>query len=151
MFISSSGGHLEQLLSLKETMKQHEHFIITEKNLSTIKLKEEYNHLYFIPFFSRKQKWLFPFIFMLVFFKSISIFIKVSPDIIVTTGAGGVIPMCIIGKLMKKKIIFIETFSRIDSTTITGKICYKFADVFIIQWESLQRFYPNAKYLGSIY
>ncbi|QKY70305.1 hypothetical protein Len3610_12510 [Lentibacillus sp. CBA3610] len=36
-------------------------------------------------------------------------------------------------------------------TTRTGRFMYKHADLFIVQWESLLKFYPGAVYGGSIY
>ncbi|HLS29341.1 MAG TPA: PssD/Cps14F family polysaccharide biosynthesis glycosyltransferase [Flavobacteriaceae bacterium] len=151
LFISSSGGHLEQLLCLKETMEKFDSFIVTEKNKTTENLKKKYKNIAYLPFFSRQNKRTFPFVFIGVFFKSIYLFFKTNPQVIVSTGAGGVIPMLLIGKLFGRKLIFIETFSRTDSKTLTGKICYLFADSFIVQWEGLLSLYPKAKYFGSIY
>ena len=73
------------------------------------------------------------------------------PDVILTTGAAVAIPMCIIGKIFGKKVIYIESYARINSPNKTGKLIYKFADLFIIQWEELRRFYPKAVYGGAIY
>lgn len=151
MFISSAGGHLEQLLALKETMESYDYILVTELNPSTEKLKKNFNNVFFLPFFSRQKKWTYPLTFFFICIKSFQILRKTSPDIIVTTGAGGVVPMCVFGKLMRSKIIFIETFSRINTTTISGKICYHLADVFIIQWGSLKKHYPKGKYFGHIY
>ena len=151
MFISSTGGHLEQLLGLKKTMESFDSHIVTEKNRTTLDLRSKYKNVNYLPFFSRQNKWTFPFVFVGVFFQSIYIFFKVRPQVIVSTGAGCVIPMFFLGKLFGKKLIFIETFSRTDSKTITGKICYPLADVFIVQWEELLNLYPKAKFFGSIY
>lgn len=151
MFISSTGGHLEQLLGLEKTMESFESYIVTEKNKTTLDLQKKYKNVDYLPFFSRQNKWTFPFVFIGVFFKSLYIFFKVRPQVIVSTGAGCVIPMFFVGKLFGKRMIFIETFSRTDSKTITGKICYPLADVFIVQWEELLNLYPKAKFFGSIY
>lgn len=151
LFISSSGGHLEQLLSLKQTMEVFDSYIVTEKNRTTQDLNQKYKNVTYIPFFSRQNKWTFPFVFIGVFFKSLYLFFKIKPEVIVSTGAGCVIPMFLIGRLFGKKLIFIETFSRIDSKTLTGRICYLFADSFVVQWEGLLSLYPKAKYFGSIY
>ena len=35
--------------------------------------------------------------------------------------------------------------------TITGKLVYKFADLFVVQWESMLKLYPKAKYFGGIF
>ena len=37
------------------------------------------------------------------------------------------------------------------SPTETGKLLYKFADQFYVQWESMLSIYPKAIYLGGIY
>ena len=84
-------------------------------------------------------------------FEQFGIFIKEKPDVIVTTGAAVAIPMCIIGKVFRKKVIYIESYARMTTPNKTGKLIYKFADLFIIQWEELRKYYPNAVYGGSIY
>ena len=70
---------------------------------------------------------------------------------VISTGALATIPMSIIAKIFKKKVIFIESFAKISSPTITGKLVYKFADQFYVQLESLKEFYPNAICKGGIY
>ena len=85
------------------------------------------------------------------FIYSLYIFLKERPDIIISTGALSVIPTFFIGKLFKKKLVFIESFAKIESPTKTGKLLYKFTDVFIVQWSEMKKIYPNAIYLGSIY
>lgn len=151
LFISSAGGHLEQLLGLKETMDGFDSYLVTERNKTTEVLNSKFKNVHFLPFFSRQNKWTFPLVFMGVFFQSIIIFFRVRPQVIVSTGAGCVIPMFFLGKFFRKKLIFIETFSRTDSKTLTGKICYPLADIFIVQWEVLINLYPKAKYFGAIY
>ena len=59
--------------------------------------------------------------------------------------------MLCIGKLLGSKIIFIETFANSQSKTKTGSLVYKFADLFIVQWEEMLKLYPNAVYGGWIY
>jgi len=59
--------------------------------------------------------------------------------------------MCIIAKLFRKKIIFIESFAKVNSPTLTGKLVYKFADEFYVQWYSMLNIYPKAIFKGGIY
>ncbi|WP_268225584.1 PssD/Cps14F family polysaccharide biosynthesis glycosyltransferase [Sinomicrobium oceani] len=151
LFISSVGGHLEQLLNLKKVISKYHSYIVTEKNPSTLSLEEEYENVYYLPFFSRKDLFKSLFLYLKIITISLKLYFKIKPNVIVTTGAGGVLPMCIIGKLAGCKVIYIETFSRNNSKTMTGSLCYHFADVFIIQWEQLREFYPKAVFLGSIY
>ena len=59
--------------------------------------------------------------------------------------------MCYIAKLFKKKVIFIESFANIETKTLTGKLVYPIADIFIVQWKSMLKLYPKAKYEGWIF
>ncbi len=151
VLISSLGGHLEQLLSLNDVINNYNSYIITEKNSSTEKLQKKYEKINYLPYISRKNIFVFLINYMKCLFLSIVFFFRIKPEIIVTTGAGCVIPMCLCAKIFRRKIIFIETFSRIDSKTLTGRICYYFADIFIVQWEDLKKIYPKSIFLGPIY
>lgn len=84
-------------------------------------------------------------------FYSIYILIKERPDMIVTTGVLAVIPLCLMGKLVGAKLVYIESFAKIKSGTMTGKFLYRFADKFFVQWESMKKVYPKAEYLGGLY
>ena len=52
---------------------------------------------------------------------------------------------------MGAKTIFIEAYDRIDKASLTGKLCYRVSDVFIVQWEPMLKVFPKAVYLGSIF
>lgn len=146
-FIASSGGHLEQLMMLKPLMEKYDTFIVTEETNYYVKFDKK---TYYLNQINRHEISFIPKI-ILNSVKSLIIFINENPDYVISTGALAVIPMCIIAKLFKKKVIFIESFAKITSPTLTGKLIYKFADQFYIQWESMRKFYPNAIYKGGIY
>ena len=51
LFISSTGGHLSELLQLSPLFEKYDYHIITEKDKSNEKLKEQYgNKLDFLPY-----------------------------------------------------------------------------------------------------
>lgn len=150
IFASSSGGHFTQLLQLEQLFKEYEYLIITEKNQVVLNLTNKYN-MKFLKYSTRKKMVTFPFI---LFFNSIlSLFYVVSfrPNIVITTGAGAVVPLCYISKLLGKKIIYIESYARKSSKSLTGKIIYPISYMFIVQWKSMLKLYPKAKYFGTIY
>lgn len=147
-FIASTGGHFEQLMMLKPLINKYDSFIVTEKTGYNVLENEE--NLYYLKQVNRKEP---SFLFNMIFntFKSIKIFFKEKPDVIISTGVLATIPMCLLGKITKKKLIYIESFAKITSPTLTGKLLYKFADRFYVQWEEMKKFYPNAIYKGGIY
>ena len=147
-FIASSGGHFEQLMMLKPLMEKHDSFIVTEKTKYSVS-NSKFN-TYYLKQVNRRE---FKFLFNMIInsFKSIIIFIKEKPEVVISTGALATIPICLISKIFKRKIIFIESFAKVNSPTLTGKLVYKFADRFYVQWEEMKEFYPNALYEGGIY
>ena len=82
---------------------------------------------------------------------TLKIFLREKPDVVISTGALVTIPICIIAKIFRKKLIFIESFAKINSPTLTGKLLYKFADQFYVQWKDMLNIYPKAIYKGGIY
>ena len=78
-------------------------------------------------------------------------FLKIKPDVIITTGTHTAVSMCYIGHLFKKKIIFIETLANRTTKTMSGSMIYPIADYFLVQWESMLKLYPKAIYSGFIF
>lgn len=152
MFISSTGGHLNEMLQLKELFEKYDYYIVTEKTKSNLNLKNKYkNKVSFLVYGTKDHMLVYPFKLIYNTFKSLFIYLKVHPDYIVTTGAHTAGPMCCIGKLLGSRIIYIETFANITAKTITGKCLYPIADKFIVQWESMLKLYPEAVYGGWIF
>ena len=134
LFISSTGGHLSELMQLKKIFDRYDYHIITEKNDTTLKLKNEYgNRIDYLVYGARNYMLSYMFKFPYNIVKSLFLYFKIRPDVIVTTGAHTAVPMCYIAKIFKKKIIFIETFARVESKSMSGNIINKISDVFLVQ------------------
>lgn len=148
MFISSCGGHLTQLMQFQELFNKYDYHIVTEKLSYTKDLSKKYPVSY-LMYGARNYllKYIFKFLYNCM--KSLAIFLKIKPDVIITTGAHTAVPMCYIAKLFGKKVIFMESFAKTKTPTLSGRIVYPIADVFIIQWEALKKFYPKGIYLGG--
>ena len=135
--------------------KNYDYYIVTEKTKSNLKMREKYlkrvSFLVYGSYTTLFKKITYPFKLLINSFLSLFIFIKVRPKYIVSTGAHTAGPMCCIGKLFGSKIIFIETFANSKTKSRTGRLVYKFADLFIVQWEEMLELYPNAVYGGWIF
>lgn len=150
MFISSVGGHLTQMLELKSIFNNYNYVLITDKTDVSMPLKEKYNMNY-LKYGSRHYFFQYFFIFTFNIIKSFYLFFKYNPKVIVTTGTHTAVPMCYIGWIFRRKIIYIESFAKRTSPTLAGKLVYPIASVFVVQWKSLLKFFPKAKYWGGIY
>ncbi len=151
MFISSTGGHLTELLQLSSMFSKYDSYLITEKTASNLKLKTRYKNVNYLLYGTKDHLFSYPFKLLFNCFKSLYLYIKIKPDFIITTGAHTAGPMCCLGKIFGSKIIYIETFANIHTRTVTGRLIYKFADLFLVQWESMLELYPKAIYKGWVF
>lgn len=147
-FAASSGGHFEQLMMLKPLMEQNDCFILTER--TNYQVQETEFKTYYIEQVNRREK---AFIFKMLIntFQSLKLFLREKPDVVICTGVLAMIPMCLIAKMAGRKLVYIESFAKVTSPTETGKLLYKFADRFYVQWESMLACYPDAVWGGGIY
>ena len=145
LFISSTGGHFNELMQLRPIFKKYDYTIITEKDEANKNLKSRYKHrIYFLPYGTRAKMYTY-------IFKYLYLCLKTVPKVIVTTGTHTAGPMCYLGKIFGSKIVYIETFANRNKKTATGRLVYPIADLFIVQWEEMLEIYPKAVYGGSIY
>ena len=147
-FAASSGGHYEQLMMLQPLMKKYASFIVTERT------EYQINHAeiptYYLAQVNRRE----PLCLVKLVtntFRSAHILWKEKPDAVICTGVLATIPLCLLAKLMRRKLIYIESFAKVTSATMTGKLLYRFADQFYVQWPQMREVYPKAIYLGGIY
>ena len=145
MFICSVGGHLTQILELKKIFENYEYTLVTEKTSITKNLQEKYN-IEYLAYGSRFYFFKYLFVFTYNFFKSIKYFFKYNPEVIVTTGSHTAVPMCYLGWIFRRKVIFIESYAKSSSGSLSGKLVYPVATKFIVQWESMLDIYPKAEY-----
>ena len=152
LFISSTGGHLTEMLELKPLFRKCDYHIITEKTKSTLSLQKKYQgRVNYLTFGTKDHLWSYLFIFPWNCLKSIYYYFKIKPDVVITTGTHTALPMCYIANLFRKKVIYIETFANIETKTLAGRMVYPIADLFIVQWESMLKLYPKAVYGGWIF
>ena len=152
LFISSTGGHFNELMQLSPLFEKYDYHIITEKDKTNANLKEKYDKkISYLPYGTRSKLFSYIFKYFYLCLKTIVLYIKIRPKYIVTTGTHTAGPMCYLGKLFGSKIIYIETYANRNTKTATGKLVYPIADLFIVQWEDMLKLYPKAVYGGSIY
>lgn len=147
-FAASMGGHLEEIACLKDLANASESFLVTEKGgFQEINFCDRTRHVLQI---NRKEA-LFILKFAILFLESLYILMRERPDAVISTGALATFPLCFLAKIFGKRVIYIESFARVDEPSLTGKLMYHVADLFIVQWKEMMKFYPNAVYGGGIF
>lgn len=143
--VSSSGGHWEQLKKLQPLIDKYDGFYVTEKTQFDATPAK-----YLMYQTDLKDKWMIPKM-LINTFRSIRIWIKEKPDIIITTGTMVAYPFYLLSIVFKKKFIFIETFGRANMPTVAGRLMEKHSNLFIVQWETQKKYYKKAIYGGCLY
>lgn len=146
--VASQGGHIEELWQLKELRERYDYYLVVPKTAWTQKLECK---KIFIHDLNRKNILTKIFSGLCMMVEQVPILLKNPVDFVITTGAAVAIPICIYAKIFGKKVIYIESMARITSPSNTGRLMYKIADLFIVQWKELLDFFPKAVYGGSIY
>jgi len=141
--VSSSGGHLTEVRCLRPAYEAHEHLYVLNKRVALPPDME--GRTIFITHAERDWR------VLLNLWEAWKIMRDFRPDVILSTGAGPVVPFAIVGRLFfRLRIVFVETFTRISLPSLTGRIMYRLADVFFYQWQTLAKYFPKGKYLGRL-
>lgn len=148
LFVASSGGHLEEISQLKRIAGEYDNALVTEEN--GFEVRNFGNRQYFVPQMNRKELLFLP-KFIKLFFQARRIIKKEKPDVVITTGALIAYPFCILEKMRHGKVVYIESFARVKEPSLSGKLLHKHADLFIVQWEDMLEYFPEAVLGGGIF
>ena len=147
MFCSSAGGHYTELLQLGSLITKYNGVVVTEK--TTLSEKCPYTTEYVI-YSSKNDGFIYVFEYLYVWLMSLYYFIKYRPKIVISTGVHSTIPMCVYARLCRRQVIYIETIANLQTPSMTGRVMYKLATDFYVQWEELLEIYPKATYGGRL-
>jgi beta-1,4-N-acetylglucosaminyltransferase len=71
------------------------------------------------------------------------------PDVILSTGAALAAPFFLVGKLHGARLVYVESLTRIDAPSLTGRLVYPLTDAFFVQWPEASR-WKRARYVGRL-
>lgn len=140
--VSSCGGHLTEVRSLMPAYGRHDHFYVL--NDRVVLPEDMKGRTYFIRHSERDR------FFFVNLWEAWRILRKERPKLILSTGAGPVVPFALVGKIFQIPTLFIETFTRVVQPSLTGRIMYFLAEQFFYQWKPLQCFFPKAIHGGPL-
>ncbi|MET8042325.1 UDP-N-acetylglucosamine--LPS N-acetylglucosamine transferase [Micromonospora sp. NPDC005215] len=69
---------------------------------------------------------------------------------VVTTGAGVAVPFVVLARLWRIPTVYIEVYDRIDTPTLTARLCRPFLSAMLVQWDEQRRQYPEATVVGTL-
>ena len=136
LLVCSSGGHLIQLHNLKPWWDRHDRLWVTFEKLDSTSLLA-----------GERVAWAYH-----PTTRNLANLLRNTrlADVVVSSGAGVAFPFFLLAKLLGRRTVYVEVYDRIDSPTMTGRLCYPFSDLFLLQWEEQRRNYPKGKVIGRL-
>jgi UDP-N-acetylglucosamine:LPS N-acetylglucosamine transferase len=145
LLVSSTGGHLAQLLALRPWWERHERTWVTfDKPDAVSNLdSEEVIYAYHpttrnVPNLLRNAR------------LAHKVIRELRPDVVVSTGAGVAVPFFLEARRCGAATVYLEVYDRIDSTTMTGRLCRPFSSAFCVQWPDQVQLYEGSELIGAV-
>ena len=141
--ISSCGGHLTEIRTLRSIYSRYNYFYVL--NHKAILANDMQQKTYFITHSERDWK------FFVNLWEAFKILRKEKPKVLISTGAGLIIPFTLVGKyFFGIKTIYIETLASVEKPSLSGKVMYYLSDYFYYQWPSLKKHFPKGECIGML-
>lgn len=140
--VCSHGGHLAEILAIREALPGCEAFFFCYDATTTRTLPNAYR----VP-----NKPYSPWRFLANLYLAWRIVSRERPDFLISTGAEIAIPWFLVAKVRGIPSLYIECGAQVTRPSITGRIVVHLADTFLVQWPELLKAYgPRARYEGSL-
>jgi UDP-N-acetylglucosamine:LPS N-acetylglucosamine transferase len=145
LFVGSSGGHLAQLLALEPWYRGWRRCWVTFDTPEAVSLLDGEE---VIPAYHPTTRNVWNLMRNAVL--AARTFRRRGIAAVVTTGAGVALPFVVLARLMRIPSIYIEVYDRIDTPTLTARLCRPFLSAMLVQWEEQRRHYPEAIVVGRL-
>jgi UDP-N-acetylglucosamine:LPS N-acetylglucosamine transferase len=141
--ICSDGGHMTSMLQLSDAYEGKDVFMITYRSR---RKPTRIQRVYYLRTIGVN-----PIYLIFGGLRTLSILIKERPSILLSTGAEIALPAMVIGRILGCKTVFLESISRSQDLSGTGRILMGMVDKFLIQWPELaQKYTSRAEYRGRL-
>ena len=145
LLVGSSGGHLAQLLPLTALWpKERRHWVTFDTNDAVSQLADEDVTWAYHPTTRNVRN--------LIRNTALArrVISEQKPDVVVSTGAAVAYPFFLIARAKGIPTVYIEVYDRVDSRTLTGRLCRPLSTLFCVQWEEQQQLYRNSVLVGPL-
>lgn len=143
--VCSHGGHLTETIQILEAFQGHQIFFATYTSA------RDQQVLALAPAYFTKNIGTSVVRMFFALFWALRILLRERPDVIVSLGAEIALPFFYIGKLLRIRTVFIESWCRVEDLSKTGQLVYPIADVFLVQWPELLKICGSkAQFKGAV-
>jgi UDP-N-acetylglucosamine:LPS N-acetylglucosamine transferase len=146
LIVCSTGGHLLQMHEMREAWEPFERAWVTfdKSDARSLLAGEDVVHAYGptnrnIPNFLRNIRLAW------------RVVRSRRPAAILSTGAGVAVPLAGIGRLHGARTIYVESFTRMDGLSLSGRMIAPVATSFYVQWPELATARRGLRFAGNLF
>jgi UDP-N-acetylglucosamine:LPS N-acetylglucosamine transferase len=141
----SAGGHLLQLLALRDAWAPFTHEWVTDDRSDTRSLLDGERVTWAFWPTSRN---------LVTLFRNTRLAWRLvrraRPRVVLTTGAATAVPFAWIGRLFGARVVYVESITRIDGPSLSCRLIAPVASRVYVQWPELQASVRKARYAGTV-
>jgi len=142
---ASAGGHLSQLLKLADSWTEYKTVCITSAEVGRNELSR-FGRVYIVGECNRQH----PIRVVNVLLLCAGAVLRERPDVVISTGAAPGLLVCLWGKLLGAKIVWIDSIANVEKLSLSGRLVQPLADLFLTQWPEFAERYDKVEYVGTI-
>lgn len=146
LLVASSGGHLLELSKLKDGWPPGDRHWVTFDTVDARSMLAGENVSYAAHPTNRNLPNLLRNVVL-----AARLLRSLRPYAVLTTGAGVAVPFCWLGRLLGARVVYIESFARIDGPSLTGRLVHPVATDFFVQWPAVQQHFRKAQFKGALF
>ena len=141
--IASHGGHLVQLMRMTPALAEHEVTLVSTVDDNPYpELFSCYKKVYDCNFNTKLR-------LMMTAFQLFKIIITTRPNVIISTGAAPGVLGIVIGKLLGRKLVWVDSVANAERLSLSGRLAARLTRHIYTQWQHLAED-SSAKYIGRV-
>jgi UDP-N-acetylglucosamine--N-acetylmuramyl-(pentapeptide) pyrophosphoryl-undecaprenol N-acetylglucosamine transferase len=139
---ASNGGHLDLLIAVKDALHGYTRVWITPDSAPADELRRQGETVHSVPRYDRQ---LMGKAFLRSVAEATRLVATERPRLVVTSGAGAMLPFCVLARASGARLIFVETMARVTSRSASGAVLSRLASNVLVQWPEAVPLYPRSK------
>lgn len=146
---SSAGGHFAELLRLRPAYVDFPHFYVLPHNAARAQ-ESSIGRVHWVPDYGRGGRWHKTAALSVLAARSVEIFLRERPNVVLTTGAATGLLLAILVRATGGRVLYIECSAQVRTPSRSGRVFRWIAQLLFVQWPTLLRHYPRSEYGGLL-
>lgn len=146
LLVCSTGGHLLQLVALREAWEPFTRVWVTFDKSDARSLLADERVVFAHGPTNRSIKNLLRNLWV-----ARRVLAQVRPKVLVTTGAGVAVPFAWLARLRGTRVVYVESLARVERPSLSYRLIAPIASRRYVQWPQLAEVVADARFVGNVF